>query len=45
MRFIAKWKDYQEDEASWSKKTSSRNLLNFVIVDNDLIGEGRSVMD
>ena len=38
--------DYPEDEASWKlenklKKTNS----NFVIVDNDLIWEGKSIMD
>ena len=46
MRFLIKWNDYLEDEASWELENEFRETCpNFVIEDNDLIEEGRSGMD
>jgi hypothetical protein len=37
-RFLIKWNDYPEDEASWKLENEFRvTYPNFVIVDNDLI--------
>ena len=45
-RFLIKWKDYHEDEVSRELENEFRETcLNFVIEDNDLIREGKSIMD
>lgn len=46
MRFLIKWNDYPEDEASRELENEFRETCpNFVIEENDLIGVGRSVME
>jgi hypothetical protein len=38
-RFLVKWKDYPEEEASWEREVDFRaNYPNFVIEDNTLHG-------
>ena len=45
-RFLIKWKDYPEDEVSWELENEFRDTYPiFVIANNDLIWEGKSIMD
>ena len=43
---LIEWKDYPKDEVTWDLENEFKvPYPNFVNADNDLIGEGRSIMD